>query len=255
MLDLKVYFKVYKGCRTKANGIDMTSPNLFSPLQLPNGTELPNRLCKAAMEENLAEPGQVPGDHLTTLYQRWADGGVGLILTGNVMIDPGAVTGPGGVVLERGSDLAPFRKWADARRTGGGQICMQVKHPGRQLYAALGEQAVAASPIGVDLGKYSKMMAVPRGKSLRIVSAIVVQSGTIERGTFRAGAAKLRLVKVRRSIRGRRTLQGHAVADALVAQREAEELLVLQVLRQLGHSLDRQRPSASGTRLGVWSWA
>lgn len=166
----------------------MTSPNLFSPLQLPNGTELPNRLCKAAMEENLAEPGQVPGDHLTTLYQRWADGGVGLILTGNVMIDPGAVTGPGGVVLERGSDLAPFRKWADAGRSGGGQIWMQINHPGRQLYAALGEQAVAASPIGVDLGKYSKMMAVPRaledGEILEIIDRFATTAALAEQAGF-----------------------------------------------------------------------
>lgn len=166
----------------------MTSPNLFSPLQLPNGIELPNRLCKAAMEENLAEPGQVPGDHLTTLYQRWADGGVGLILTGNVMIDPGAVTGPGGVVLERGSDLAPFRKWADAGRSGGGQIWMQINHPGRQLYAALGEQAVAASPIGVDLGKYSKMMAVPRaledGEILEIIDRLATTAALAEQAGF-----------------------------------------------------------------------
>lgn len=166
----------------------MTPPNLFSPLALPNGSELPNRLCKAAMEENLAESGQVPGDRLTTLYQRWADGGVGLILTGNVMIDPGAVTGPGGVVLEHGSDLTPFRKWADAGRSNGGHIWMQINHPGRQLYAALGEQAVAASPIGVDLGKYSKMMAVPRAledaEILEIIERFATTAALAEQAGF-----------------------------------------------------------------------
>jgi 2,4-dienoyl-CoA reductase-like NADH-dependent reductase (Old Yellow Enzyme family) len=166
----------------------MTTPNLFSLLTLPNGAELPNRLCKAAMEENLAEPGQVPGDRLTTLYQRWADGGVGLILTGNVMIDPGAVTGPGGVVLEHGSDLTPFRKWADAGRSNGGHIWMQINHPGRQLYAALGEQAVAASPIGVDLGKYSKMMAVPRAledaEVLEIIERFATTAALAEQAGF-----------------------------------------------------------------------
>jgi 2,4-dienoyl-CoA reductase-like NADH-dependent reductase (Old Yellow Enzyme family) len=34
---------------------------LFTPLTLPNGSTLPNRLAKAAMEESLAEPGQLPG--------------------------------------------------------------------------------------------------------------------------------------------------------------------------------------------------
>ena len=166
----------------------MTLPNLFSPLPLPNGEELPNRLCKAAMEENLAEPGQVPGDHLITLYQRWADGGVGLILTGNVMIDPSAVTGPGGVVLEDGSDLTPFRKWADAGRSNGGHIWMQINHPGRQLYAALGEQAVAASAIGVDLGKYTKMMAVPRAledaEILEIIERFATTAALAEQSGF-----------------------------------------------------------------------
>jgi len=37
----------------------MTSP-LFTPLTLPNGVSVQNRLCKAAMEENMAEAGQVP---------------------------------------------------------------------------------------------------------------------------------------------------------------------------------------------------
>lgn len=87
----------------------MTTSPLFEPLTLPNGTTLKNRLCKAAMEENLAvQPGQYPGEKLFTLYERWARGGVGLILSGNVMVDPGALTGPGAVILEKGTDLTPF---------------------------------------------------------------------------------------------------------------------------------------------------
>lgn len=59
--------------------------NLFEPLVLPNGFSIPNRLCKAAMEENLCDTGQLPGPRLELLYKRWSEGGVGLILTGNVM--------------------------------------------------------------------------------------------------------------------------------------------------------------------------
>ena len=73
--------------------------HIFIPLTLPNGQSIPNRLCKAAMEENMADAGQVPGQALVNLYQQWADGGVGLILTGNVMVAPDAMTGPGGVYL------------------------------------------------------------------------------------------------------------------------------------------------------------
>jgi len=45
------------------------------------------------MEENMADSGQLPGEGLRRLYQSWR-GGVGLILSGNVMIDPTALTDP-----------------------------------------------------------------------------------------------------------------------------------------------------------------
>lgn len=135
---------------------------LYTPLKLPNGSKLPNRICKAAMEENLSEPGQIPGQQLINLYQYWARGGAGLLLTGNVMISPDALSGPGAVVLEEGSDLTAFKAWAKAGTPQGGQFWMQINHPGRQLHAAMGEQALAPSAIAVDIGKHSKVMAQPR---------------------------------------------------------------------------------------------
>ncbi|MFZ1742865.1 MAG: 2,4-dienoyl-CoA reductase, partial [Pontixanthobacter sp.] len=64
----------------------MTANTLFTSLTLPNGSTLANRICKAAMEENLADqPGQYPGERLFTLYDRWANGGAGMLLSGNVM--------------------------------------------------------------------------------------------------------------------------------------------------------------------------
>lgn len=140
----------------------MSDSALFTPLTLPNGAMLPNRICKAAMEENLAAPGQVPGADLFRLYKAWAEGGVGLVLTGNVMVSPAAMTGPGGVVLEAGTDLAPFREWARIGKPPGGHLWMQINHPGRQTMDALGEQAVAPSAIRVDLGQHSKLLAQPR---------------------------------------------------------------------------------------------
>jgi 2,4-dienoyl-CoA reductase-like NADH-dependent reductase (Old Yellow Enzyme family) len=140
----------------------MTQSALFEPLALPNGAVLPNRLCKAAMEENLSAPGQVPGQDLFRLYKAWAEGGVGLVLTGNVMVSPAAMTGPGGVVLQAGTDLAPFREWARVAKPPGGHLWMQINHPGRQTMEALGEQAVAPSAIRVDIGEHSKLMAEPK---------------------------------------------------------------------------------------------
>lgn len=140
----------------------MNNTSLFTPLELPNGTTIPNRICKAAMEENIAEPGQIPGKSLNQLYGNWSAGGAGLVLSGNVMISPDALSGAGAVVLEEGSDLRPFCAWARAGMPDDGQFWMQINHPGRQLHAALGEQAVAPSAIAVDIGRHSKMMAQPR---------------------------------------------------------------------------------------------
>lgn len=135
---------------------------LFEPLTLPNGAVLPNRIAKAAMEENLAAEGHLPGELLLGLYRQWAAGGVGMILTGNVMIDHMAMTGPGGVALEAETPLEPFEAWAKAGKSHGAAMWMQINHPGRQVWSAMNGKALAPSAVQVDLGKQSSMMAQPK---------------------------------------------------------------------------------------------
>jgi len=48
---------------------------------------MPNRLCKAAMTEGLADPWGRATDRHVTLYRRWAESGAGLLLSGNIQID------------------------------------------------------------------------------------------------------------------------------------------------------------------------
>lgn len=152
----------------------MTASAIFQPLKLPNGRTVSNRLCKAAMEENLAEqPGQYPGEKLFALYDAWAKGGVGMILTGNVMVSPSSLTGPGGVVLEAGTDLAPFKKWAEIGKAGGAQMWMQINHTGRQMYKNLGEEAVSPSDKALDMGKLSALFAPPRALEDGEIQAII----------------------------------------------------------------------------------
>lgn len=136
--------------------------SLFSPLTLPNGAVIPNRIAKAAMEENMADSDHAPSDALISLYRAWADGEAGLIITGNVMVDARAMTGAAGVVLEDDRHLGRFRTWAEAARSGGGQVWMQINHPGRQMPAGLGQETLAPSAIALDLGAQSKAFPVPR---------------------------------------------------------------------------------------------
>jgi 2,4-dienoyl-CoA reductase-like NADH-dependent reductase (Old Yellow Enzyme family) len=136
--------------------------NLFTPLPLPNGTSIPNRIAKAAMEENMADADHAPSDALLRMYKAWAEGGSGLILTGNVMVDSRGMTGPNGVVLEDERHLERFKQWAVAAQSGGGQVWMQINHPGRQMQTALGQETWAPSAVALDLGKLSSRFAKPK---------------------------------------------------------------------------------------------
>ena len=145
---------------------------IFSPLTLPNGTSIPNRIAKAAMEENMCDEQHAPSDALLRLYQAWAEGGAGLILTGNVMVDRRAMTGPGGVVLEDDSHLHRFRQWAQIARSGGAQVWMQISHPGRQMMAALGQETWSASAVPLDMGNLSNKFFVPKAMSVADIEEI-----------------------------------------------------------------------------------
>lgn len=136
--------------------------NLFSQLVLPSGAVIPNRIAKAAMEENMADQDHAPSEDLLRLYKTWAEGEAGLIITGNVMIDARAMTGPGGVVLEDDRYLYRFEAWSKAARSRGAQVWMQINHPGRQMPAGLGQETLAPSAVAIDLGSQSKRFSVPR---------------------------------------------------------------------------------------------
>lgn len=150
----------------------------FEALQLPNGQTIGNRIAKAAMEENMADVNQAPSEALMRLYQAWAEGEPGLILTGNVMIDRRAMTGPGGVVLEDEQHLEKFRQWAAIGRAKGAQFWVQLNHPGRQTMANLGQQALAPSAVSLDLGGFSKLFAQPKAMSEDDIQDVITRFAT-----------------------------------------------------------------------------
>jgi len=134
----------------------------FTPLTLPNGAVIPNRFAKAAMEENMGDQDHAPSAALIRLYRTWAEGEVGLMITGNVMIDRHAMTGPGGVVLESGEFADRFKAWSAAARSKGGHVWMQINHPGRQMPAALQQDTIAPSEVAMQMGSFSNQFRPPR---------------------------------------------------------------------------------------------
>ena len=140
----------------------MTS--IFEPLPLKHGGPLPNRLAKAAMEEQLGTENMLPSQGIFNLYRTWARGGVGLIITGNVMVDYRAVTNGDGIILNEDSLLEPFQEWATAAHANGTtdtKVWMQINHPGRQVPASLPGIKLAPSAIPVNMGAHSKIFATP----------------------------------------------------------------------------------------------
>jgi 2,4-dienoyl-CoA reductase-like NADH-dependent reductase (Old Yellow Enzyme family) len=160
---------------------------LFTPLTLPNGSTLPNRLAKAAMEEGMADVGQLPGMAIQRLYQRWAQGGAGLLITGNVMVDSRALTGPATVVLEADTPLAPFEAWAKAARQHGAQVWMQISHPGRQVMANMRGLAWAPSAVALDLGKHSKLFAQPVAMDPADIAEVIARFADTAHAAEKAG--------------------------------------------------------------------
>ena len=120
---------------------------LAQPLRLPNGSLLRNRLAKASMSEALGTYDNRPTLGLVTLYRRWAASGIGLILTGNVMIDRRALGEPGNVVIEDEADLPILQQWARAATEQGAAVWVQLNHPGKQSPKGLNERNIAPSAV------------------------------------------------------------------------------------------------------------
>lgn len=123
------------------------SPTLASPFPLREGVLLRNRLVKSAMSEALGTVDNRPTSALATLYGRWAEGGTGTLVTGNVMIDRRALGEPNNVALEDDRDAEAFAAWARAGRANGTHLVMQLNHPGKQVPKALNREAVSPSAV------------------------------------------------------------------------------------------------------------
>jgi 2,4-dienoyl-CoA reductase-like NADH-dependent reductase (Old Yellow Enzyme family) len=145
--------------------------HLAAPLPLPSGLVLPNRIAKASTSERLAGPDGAPSEGLIRLYERWGRGGAGMLLTGNVVVDPGGMEAPGNVVVTDERHLAALRAWADGAQANGSQLVMQISHAGRQSPRKL--TPVPVSPSGIAMKGTMGVMARPRALEDAEIEAIV----------------------------------------------------------------------------------
>ncbi len=140
------------------------SDSLSEPLTLPCGTTLPNRILKSAMTEGLADEHDRATERHVRLYRRWAEGGAGTLITGNVMIDRRFLERPGNVVIDDELDdaaLGALRAWAEAGTAAGNQLWMQLSHPGRQCGKLVSSRPLAPSEVQLNLmGNFGRPIAM-----------------------------------------------------------------------------------------------
>ncbi|KAI6043903.1 hypothetical protein EDC04DRAFT_2562065 [Pisolithus marmoratus] len=148
---------------------ELIKSSIFSPLTLPCGRTVVNRLVKVAMYEHLSNFfGGSPNNYHFALYSEWAKHGWGMIITGNVQVDKHHLTlGRDMVIPSALNDktLAPFKRLAqvihgDAVMADGNYshnshrtpsrvrplAIMQISHSGRQSPILIGGRPPFAPP-------------------------------------------------------------------------------------------------------------
>ncbi len=149
---------------------------ISEPLRLPCGQTLPNRVAKAAMTEGLGDALNRATEKHVRLYSQWAQGGLGLMLTGNIQIDRRHLERPGNVAIEgpqSAEQMASLKAWVAAARSGGAQFWAQVSHAGRQTPKAV--NANPSAPSAVKLGLPGGQFGDPRAMTGEEIKDVVVR--------------------------------------------------------------------------------
>ncbi|KAL3608694.1 hypothetical protein FPOAC2_03701 [Fusarium poae] len=135
---------------------------LSQPLQLKCGLTLPNRLIKAALAEEMADGQNLPTTaQMERTYGAWAEGGWGMVMTGNVQVDNKYLGGFGdcsiSTDLPEEKVLEAYKHFVGICRRKGTPTIMQINHPGRQSPLGAGKKAfmdknIAPSAVPMKMG-------------------------------------------------------------------------------------------------------
>ncbi|WP_042349880.1 NADH:flavin oxidoreductase/NADH oxidase family protein [Bacillus massiliigorillae] len=164
----------------------MKNSTLGNPLKLSDKVTIKNRFHKSAMSETLGTKQNNPTPLLVTLYEAWAKGGAGLLVTGNVMIDRKALGEPGNVVIEDERDLDMLKKWAQAGTQNETQLWLQLNHPGKQSPKSVSKTPVAPSAIPLS-GHVSNIFNKPRALTVEEIKDLIKRFGNAARIAKKAG--------------------------------------------------------------------
>ncbi|MEM6724465.1 MAG: NADH:flavin oxidoreductase/NADH oxidase family protein [Bacteroidota bacterium] len=135
---------------------------LNQALTLPCGAVIKNRLCKAAMTERLSRSDYKANELHYTLYERWAKGQSGIMITGNIMVDKRSMESAGNIALEDTSGMEELKKLASIGTSEGHHFWVQISHSGRQTTRFVNPNPVSASDVQLKkMGLFNQPRPLP----------------------------------------------------------------------------------------------
>lgn len=165
---------------------DVDPAPLGQPLKFEfSGVTAKNRFMKGAMTERLSswdpkdlEKRGIPSPELINLYRRWGQGGFGVLLTGNVMIEPDHLEAPGNPIIPidepaEGKRFEAFKELAAAAKKDGSLIVAQVSHPGRQVTANVQQHPISASDVQIEGSPMGMTFAKPRAMEKKDIDRVI----------------------------------------------------------------------------------
>ncbi|MFF2908340.1 NADH:flavin oxidoreductase/NADH oxidase family protein [Paenibacillus sp. NPDC057934] len=167
---------------------------LNSPLTLPSGAVLSNRIAKGAMSEGLADAGNDSTPRLETLYRTWSASGAGLLLSGNVQVDRWHLERPNNVVLDENTNLAALAALAKAGTSSGNHFWVQLGHTGRQVSNLINPAPLAPSSVELELPRELGLtFAVPVEMTEEDIEKVIAQFVYAARKSREAGFTGVQL--------------------------------------------------------------
>jgi len=145
----------------------------------------PNRFIKGAMTERLSSwsptdlPSRgIPSAELINSYRRWGEGEIGVILTGNVMIEYDQLEAAGNPIIPREADFSgprfdAFKKMAEVSKAHGSLVVAQVSHPGRQCERRIQKDPVSASDVQLEGNVMGMEFAKPHAATTEEIARLV----------------------------------------------------------------------------------
>lgn len=162
---------------------------LNDSVSLPCGAKLPNRIAKAAMTEGLGDRRNRATERHVELYRRWGEGGAGLLVTGNVLVDRWHLERPGNLAIAEPQDddaLDGIRAIAKAGTAHGSHLWMQLNHAGRQTQKAVNPSPKAPSTVGIKMrnGRFGRPVPLTENEIIEIIDRFAYAAKTAHETGF-----------------------------------------------------------------------